>query len=528
MPGLRSKETSMRRATTCALLSVLSLFSISSAWAKNYLVIIMDDLSVDKVSSYAGDYPGYAPTYLPDTHTIDSIADAGVRFTRAWATPLCSPTRASFQTGQHPFRHGVGTALGETAPGLATANPLMIAKSFGSRGYATGMFGKYHIGTRNANGGVGVPRDAMGNLLAMFSVQPHPSLTGWDRFLGSYGGYPGPDAGDPDDGYFKWIRVDWAKGLGHALYDRVHATDRAESAAVGWINAQTRPWLAVVAFNAAHSGTTASTLWKYDDADPGQFRTPALACLATEDCTHRTRQVYQGLVEHMDLKIQALLDGIDDSKLDDTVIVLFGDNGTPGQNNSTATAVQESLFNVAGRGKGTLFENGIRVPLIVADGKTWRTGIAGPTVVAPGRTVDARVHTLDIYNTLYGDAFAVSLANLDSMPFTDCLKVNHVFCGFPEMRYGYSETFPSNTSPIGARAAVSYGHDKMIAIYNNAVGKKCLEQTFYDTSADPFETAPQAWVGVRADRLRDRFTALHTPVTSWAHLAGDPVVAFCP
>jgi hypothetical protein len=66
----------------------------------------------------------------------------------------------------------------------------------------------------------------------------------------------------------------------------------------------------------------------------------------------------------------------------------------------------------------------------------------------------------------------------------------------------------------------------MIATYNPALG--CLDETFYETATDPFELAPQAWTGVRADRLRDYFTNLHTPdLTSWAY-ANGPLVGFCP
>lgn len=63
------------------------------AHATNVLVIIGDDIAVDKVSGYAADYApqGYAPNYLPATPAIDGIGAAGLRFTRAWATPLCSP-----------------------------------------------------------------------------------------------------------------------------------------------------------------------------------------------------------------------------------------------------------------------------------------------------------------------------------------------------------------------------------------------------------------------------------------------------
>jgi hypothetical protein len=266
-----------------------------------------------------------------------------------------------------------------------------------------------------------------------------------------------------------------------------------------------------------------------------QTRTPALACLTTNTCFAPTlkRQVYQALVEDMDIKIGALLDGIDDETLDDTLIIVFGDNGTPGQDNGTADTIQESIFNVAGRGKATVYENGVRVPLIVADGKSWRRGIAGPTITAPGRTVDARVNTLDIFNTLFTDAYNMSL-NIDSMPFNQCFTTNDVWCGWTK-RYGYTETFPSTASPLpptpspnGAHVAVSYGEDTMVAHYNAAQNKQCLQPEFYDTSTDPLQTTPQIWTLTRTQRLIDRFNFLHGPVKSWAHPdLSKPVVPFC-
>jgi arylsulfatase A-like enzyme len=526
------------------LVGALVLLVAPAAWAKNYLVVIMDDVAVDKVSSYAADYPGYTPSFLPNTQTIDSLAAAGLRFTRAWATPLCSPTRASFQTGQQPFRHGIGTALGDSSNGLDSSITPMLAKSMAST-HATGLFGKYHIGTKDANNSRGVPRDATGALAATFTTEPHPSLTGWERFFGGYDGEPNTSAAE-DTGYFQWIRVGWFQGgSGHTGVETTHASQRVEEEALSWINARTEPWLAVVAFNAAHSTSGSFGDWGYDAVNKPatnpkthiKTRTPALACLTTHSCLAPSlkRQVYQALVEDMDLKIEALLDGMDAQTLDDTTIIVFGDNGTPGQDNGTINAVQESIFNVAGRGKATVYENGVRVPLIVADGKSWRRGIPGPTITAPGRTLDARVNTLDIFNTLFTDANMVSLANIDSMPFNQCFTTNDVYCGWPK-RYGYTETFPSTVSPVpanpsphGAHVAVSWGEDTMVAHYNAAANKQCLEPEFYDTSTDPLETTKQIWPAARAQRLVDRFNAIHATVKSWAHPdLTKPVVPFCP
>ena len=65
----------------------------------NILLIIADDLGSDKVTAYQGDISGYMPAHIPQTTTIDGLASAGLRFTDAWANPVCSPTRAGLFTG---------------------------------------------------------------------------------------------------------------------------------------------------------------------------------------------------------------------------------------------------------------------------------------------------------------------------------------------------------------------------------------------------------------------------------------------
>lgn len=486
----------------------------------NILVIALDDVAVDKVGSYGADFPGYAPLYRPNTATLDTLASRGLRFTRAWATPMCSSTRASLQTGQHPFQTGIGTALGNNAAGLDPAGFTMLASSFASRGYATGLFGKHHIGTEDAAGTTGYPATST------FSVMPHPARVGWQRFFGSYDGYLGTDPADPADGYFKWKRVSWLNaGSGFAATENngVHATDRTQQVALDWMTSRTQPWLAMVSFNAGHSGTTASTAWTAADVNKSvaAYRTAALSCLASTpvSCADEKRQAYQALVEHADIAIATLLNGLPQATLDNTLIIVFGDNGTP-------SAVEESLFNVANRGKGSTYENGVRVPLIVAEGKAWRTGLPGTRIPVINRTVAAKVNTLDIYNTVHNVAFNLSVAFVTSMSFTQCFTTNDIYCGWTQKRYGYTETFPlSGVADATTKIAVSYGEDTLVACYKPAPNN-CMKEAFYDTSTDPLETAPQAWVGIRAQRLRDYFTNLHTGASSWA-APGGVVLPFC-
>lgn len=128
--------------------SILSLFllSISIAWAQdkpNILVIWGDDIGWQNVSAYGMGTMGYT------TPNIDRIGMEGIRFTDHYAQPSCTAGRASFITGQYPIRSGM-TTVGQPgdALGLQAASPS-LAQYMKEEGYATGHFGKNHLGDRN-------------------------------------------------------------------------------------------------------------------------------------------------------------------------------------------------------------------------------------------------------------------------------------------------------------------------------------------------------------------------------------------
>src|SRR5262245_7096517 len=108
----------------------------------NILFIIMDDVGVDQMRSF-----GYGGLVAPSTPVLDAIAQSGLRFRNAWATPECSPSRAMFFEGRYPLRTNILNALlardlanSQLSPYEATLpNILRRAK------YTSAMFGKYHI-----------------------------------------------------------------------------------------------------------------------------------------------------------------------------------------------------------------------------------------------------------------------------------------------------------------------------------------------------------------------------------------------
>ena len=109
----------------------------------NILVIWGDDIGITNLSCYSDGLMGYR------TPNIDRIADEGMRFTDSYGEQSCTAGRAAFITGQSVFRTGLSKVGMPAAPiGLQAEDPT-IAELLKPLGYATGQFGKNHLGDRN-------------------------------------------------------------------------------------------------------------------------------------------------------------------------------------------------------------------------------------------------------------------------------------------------------------------------------------------------------------------------------------------
>lgn len=466
------------------LMLISAVFARSIVETPNILLIIADDIGVDKVSSYAADDSSYAPSYLPETDTIDSLAAAGLRFTQAWANPLCSPTRAGLMVGQHAFRHGIGRVL-PLAPQLDTSYttlPELLSST-----YATALFGKWHLGYD------GDPADPLpepdwayfarraGTSVRRLPTTANPLLHGYQHFDGILDGAvvdywrwtelkadinePNPITGDP-------VTQLWTE----STYATTVTTERA----VEWIQQQTGPWMATVSFNAPHNDESG---WDADHT--------AEACSGMAFNPGATQiEAYQAMIQCLDDSIESLLAGIGDDELERTLIIFMGDNGTKG-------ALSESVYahtdadGIADRGKSTLYETGIRVPLILADGKSWLAyrdmGVATNGMVRiPGRTVTRPVHTTDLFATI-GEIAGVDVSSgtdsVSMVPYMDSpaapAQRDHVF----------TETFNEESSgAITGMAAYREASLKLIiGVVEDGKGSTCQLMEMYDLAADPYE-----------------------------------------
>jgi len=136
----------VRLSTRKLIVGIVALLfsAVAQAASKpNILVIWGDDIGVHNISAYNHGIMGYR------TPNIDRIAKEGGMFTDSYAQQSCTAGRASFITGQHPFRTGLLTiGMPGSDHGIPDWAPT-IADLLKKQGYATGQFGKNHLGDRD-------------------------------------------------------------------------------------------------------------------------------------------------------------------------------------------------------------------------------------------------------------------------------------------------------------------------------------------------------------------------------------------
>ena len=416
---LSAQKVSPDVKTLLILLATTALFA--SAAQRNILLIIADDYGADSSSLYNSTHHGAS---LPPTPNIESLARNGVVFKNAYANPICSPTRACLMTGRHGFRTGIGDVI--VGPGSTTlpAAEFTLPEAFAARsgfGYQLAMFGKWHLHNGpNSPGTIG----------------------GWPHYSGSLmGGLAN---------YTNWTKT--VNGSSTPNYANYATTDLVDDA-TAWIRAQTnQPWFAWVAFNATHT-----PLHKPPDSLCPHYTslsgTPA-------DINLNPRRYFEAMTEAMDTEIGRLLAAVDRTS---THIIFIGDNVT------VNSVLQPPFPN--NRGKGTLYEGGVRVPFV----------IAGPAVAFPGRTNDTLVHAVDLFATILDlagiDPASVvpSNAPIDSQSLLDALQNTSNLT-----RYAYVEKF-GTTTPTPQGRALRNEQFKLIQFTGGT-------EEFYDLLADPYET----------------------------------------
>lgn len=126
----------MRNILILLLTSVICFGCSTKTDPPNIILIMADDLGWGDV--------GFNGNKVIKTPALDAMAKNGMVFNRFYAAaPVCSPTRGSCLTGRHPFRYGIFHAN----TGKMEAEELTLAEYLKEKGYSTGHFGKWHLGT---------------------------------------------------------------------------------------------------------------------------------------------------------------------------------------------------------------------------------------------------------------------------------------------------------------------------------------------------------------------------------------------
>jgi len=334
------------------------------ATAENVVYIELDDATACYIGVYTAAHAECIEAY--STPEIDILANAGVRFDKAWAEPVCSPARATALTGTHPREHGVGTATDIQAASskvaLSAARPN-LARTLEAAGVHTYTFGKWHLGREEQGAGLPI----------------HPSQMGFTGGRGSLGNLdktsiPGPTpAREGGVGYYDWQMCDFMTGV--CAVETTYATQFTIDDAIEVLD-NTEPWYMAINFNAPHSPFHVPP----DDLIGG----PDVLCddIDTDD----DHICYNRAILAIDTAIGLLVNHVNYDPTD-TKIFITADNGT-----SYGVAVEAQPLWEAGRCKSSVGECGLWVPMIASG-----AGIGVGTTSTLIQRTDIHATILDIF-----------------------------------------------------------------------------------------------------------------------------------
>ncbi len=298
----------MNRPLLCLAALLIAAWSHAAETRKpNILIILADDLGWGELG-FQGN------TSIPTPH-IDSIARHGVRFTSGYVSgPYCSPTRAGLLTGRYQQRFGHEFNPGP-APKDDVGLPLSertLADRLREAGYATGMFGKWHLGGAS---------------------KYHPLQRGFEEYFGFLGGaHPYLSIGQGANAVLRGTEPVPELDFTTAAFAR-------EAAKFIGAHAE-KPWFVYLPFNAVH----------------GPMEAPAEYLAKFAGIPDQKRRTYAAMESALDDAVGVVLAKLAELKLEEnTLVFFFTDNGGPTAVNTSSNAPLSGF-------KAQVWEGGVRVP----------------------------------------------------------------------------------------------------------------------------------------------------------------------
>lgn len=332
----------------------------------NIILVMADDLGW-------GD-TGFNGNQLIQTPNLDKMARTGLVFNRFYASsPVCSPTRGSCLSGRHPFRYGIFSAnVGQIKP-----EEILISEVLKEKGYLTGHFGKWHLGTLSKNikdsnrGGIDnqehyAPPQKHGFDVCFSTEAKVPTF---NPMLTPIGWQGNSDPGKPFGTYYwnehgKIVTENLEGDDSKIIMDR--AVPFIENAILNG-----KPFFAVIWFHTPHLPVLADSLHR-----------------AMYSGFSNDEQNYFACITAMDEQIGRLRSVLENLKATKNTMIWFtSDNGPEGKEQNQNYPGSAGIFK--GR-KRSLYEGGIRVPGILY----W------PLLIEEGRKTDIPCSTLDYFPTI--------------------------------------------------------------------------------------------------------------------------------
>ena len=437
---------------TCLLLLV-SVFGLGTASAQapkpNVILILTDDLGY-------GDLGAYGATDI-QTPNIDRLANEGIAFANLHVAPSCSISRVMFLTGSYAPRTGMSRNFTPSSMVGIHADEITLAELAKSAGYATGAFGKWHLGDH---------------------YQFRPGRHGFDEFFGI------PHSND------MWpfhpmmpVTVGEDPRL-TAARERAELTGYAGQGNTfplgeGFPNLPLYDGDAIVEFNSDQttftSGFTDRAIQFIEDNASGPFfvylplTAPHVPLHPSVDFVGSSgRDLYGDSVEEIDFHVGRILDKLTELGIDNNTLVIFtSDNGPWLEYGIDAGSGMPYTG-----GKETQLEGGVRVPALMR----W------PGEIGTGLVVTEPVSAIDVLPTLAG-LFGVPVPSdrtIDGLDIWPLLDGSVTSLSRPAI-LGFNEA-PFSQTKLGA---VRDGDWKLHA---NTVGTTVSPVALFDLGSDPFES----------------------------------------
>lgn len=329
---------------------VLSAFAQASS-KPNFVIIFTDDQGYADLGCFGGDHV--------KTPRIDQMAEEGAKLTNFYvAGNVCTPSRAALMTGCYPKRVGLaaGVFLAGDKNGL-NPDEVTIAEVLKSAGYATGMFGKWHLGD-----------------------QPEflPTRQGFDEFFGlPYSHDIHPYHGNDKKYKFPPLPLMEMETVIEEEPDADYLTKRITERAVDFIERhKDEPFFLYVPHPVPHRPIHMSPPFMADV--PSAIK----AKLENEEgVDYKTRdKIYNQAIAEIDWSVGQILDALKANGVDENTLVIFSSDNGP----------RLGKVKPLSGGKGSVFEGGQRVPTVIR----WPAGIP------EGQTNSTLMTAMDLLPTL--------------------------------------------------------------------------------------------------------------------------------